>query len=211
MILAIDSSSKAASCALLDGDKVLAESFCNVGVISDVTLFAATSGPGSFTGVRIGASILLGLSFGKDLPCVGVSTLEVTAYPFSGYSGAIICPVMDARRNQFYNALFRDGQRLTEDRAISAEELDAELERLGAPVLLCGDGYALAAKLLSGRKYIDPPDDLIYPRASNAARLAAHFYASAPDKSIFRDLDFKPVYLRSSQAERVMNEKKRIK
>lgn len=230
LILALDTSSVSASCALVEDGATVASGFLNAKIthsatlmpmienlfaasgrkIGDVSMFAATSGPGSFTGVRIGASILLGLAFGKGLPCVGVSTLEVTAYPFSDREGVIVCPVMDARRGQFYNALFRDGRRLTEDRAISAEDLDAQLRELNAPVLLCGDGYALAAKLMPGREYVSPPDELIYPQAANAARIAARIYESAPDRSVFTDLNFKPVYLRPSQAERVCKEKENI-
>lgn len=230
MILAIDTSSVTASCALLDGDRVVAESFCNAGIthsatlmpmieglfayscknIGDVTMFAGTAGPGSFTGVRIGASILLGLAFGKGLPCVGVSALEAAALPFSSYKDVLVCPVMDARRGQFYNALFRNGQRLTEDRAISAAELDAELSAYSSPVLLCGDGHELAKKLMPDRVYEQTPCDLIYPRASSVARLAKRIYENAPEGSDFSDLKYKPVYLRPSQAERVRNEKESI-
>lgn len=227
MILAIDTSSKSASCALLDGDDVIAESFCNAGVTHSATLmpmveglftatgrktdeiemFAATSGPGSFTGVRIGASILLGLAFGKGLPCVGVSALEATALPFESFRDVIICPVMDARRGQFYNALFRNGERLTDDRAISGEDLYAGLSDGNSPVLLCGDGHALAAPFLKDLVLVDAPRDLIYPRASNVGRLARRIREASPSGT-FTDLEFKPVYLRPSQAERVMSEKK---
>ena len=228
MILSIDTSSKSASCALTDGCDVVAESFCNAGIthsatmmpmiedifkccgksMADVTMFAATAGPGSFTGVRIGASILLGLAVGKGLPCVGVSTLEVLANPFrQGFDGAVICPVLDARRGQFYNALFKDGQRITPDRAISAQELDTELSALGAPVILCGDGYRLASSLLTYDKITAVPQRLVYPSAAEAARLAYDKYNAAQDKSVFTDLNFKPVYLRPSQAERVLKNK----
>ena len=154
--------------------------------------------------MRIGASILLGLAFGKNVPCVGVSTLQTVSYPFNNglFDGKIVCPVMDARRDQFYNALFKDGKRLTEDRAISAEELSKELKTYGLPVIICGDGYALAEKLMPDIPLIKPPAQLIYPTAANAARLAYDIYESTEDKSKFTDLSFKPVYLRPSQAER---------
>lgn len=213
-----------ASCALVEDGKTVAAGFLNAKIthsatlmpmienlfsvsgrkISDVNMFAATSGPGSFTGVRIGASILLGLAFGKNVPCVGVSALQTTAYPFDNeiYCGKIICPVMDARRGQFYNALFKDGKRLTPDRALSAEELSKELKNYGDPVIICGDGYELAEKLMPDIPLITPPAQLLYPTAANAARLALKIYESAEDKSIFTDFAFKPVYLRPSQAER---------
>ena len=224
LILALDTSSVASSCALLEDNKTVAESFINEKIthsatimpmiedmfaccgrdIKDVGIFAATSGPGSFTGVRIGASVLLGLAFGKNAACIGVSTLEVTAAPFSGelYGDKIICPVMDARRGQFYNALFKNGQRLTEDRAISAEDLSAELKDYGLPVVVCGDGASLLCSLLPNIPLIKAPDILTYPSASEAARLALSIYDSTEDKTVFTDLYFKPVYLRPSQAER---------
>ena len=225
LILSLDTSSKTASCALVSEDGIIAESFLNAKIthsatvmpmieglfknsgrnISDVTMFAATNGPGSFTGVRIGASILLGLAFGKNAPCVGLSTLEVIASPLCRlYPGEIICPVLDARRGQFYNALFKDGNRLTPDRAVSADELDAELKNTGGPAIICGDGYLIAKEKLSCDMII-PPARLIYPSAAEAAYLSVSVYDKAEDKTVFSNKNFKPVYLRPSQAERVKN------
>jgi tRNA threonylcarbamoyladenosine biosynthesis protein TsaB len=228
LILALDTSSVTASCALVEDNKTVAESFLNVKIthsatmmpmvenlfkisgrdIKDVSLFAAVSGPGSFTGVRIGASILLGLAFGKGAACVGVSALEVTAAPYNNelFADKIICPVMDARRGQFYNALFKNGQRLTEDRAISADDLSAELKKTGLPVIVCGDGASLFCSLVDDIPFIKPPCRLVYPSASEAARLALKKYEAAEDKTVFTDLTFKPVYLRPSQAERIKQE-----
>lgn len=224
LILSLDTSSVSASCALVEDGRTVASAFLNAKIthsatlmpmvqelfsisgkeFRDVSLLAAVSGPGSFTGVRIGASILLGLAFGKNIPCVGVSALETTAYPFKNslFDGKIVCPVMDARRGQFYNALFRDGKRLTPDRAISAAELQTELKAYGLPVVVCGDGYGLAQELMTETELIKAPDPMLYPDAANAARLAYEIYENAEDKSVFTDLDFKPVYLRPSQAER---------
>lgn len=227
LILALDTSSVSASCALVEDGKTVAAGFLNAKITHSATLMpmieelfkvsgkkfesvsmlAATSGPGSFTGVRIGASILLGLACGKNVPCIGVSTLQTAAYPFDNeiYAGKIICPVMDARRSQFYNALFKDGKRLTGDRAISADDLSKELINLDAPVVICGDGAELAARLMPDIRFIRPPAQLIYPTAANAARLANEIYDKADDKSVYSDLSFKPVYLRPSQAERDQN------
>ena len=226
LILSLDTSSVSASCALVEDGKTVAAGFLNAKITHsatlmpmieelfkvsgrkpfDVSLLSATAGPGSFTGVRIGASILLGLAFGKNVPCVGVSTLETTAYPFNNaaFEDKLICPVMDARRGQFYNALFKNGKRVTDDRAISSEELYKELKAYKEPVILCGDGAELAAKLID-MPFITAPAQLMYPTAANAARLAYDIYESADDKSVFTDLNFKPVYLRPSQAERNLN------
>ena len=162
-ILAIDSTAIVGSCAVLEDEKLLSLFTVNNGNThsetllpmieaslkllglnaDDIDLFALSEGPGSFTGVRIGAATIKGLAFGKDKPCVGVSTLEALAENLSSFNG-IVCPAMNARRNQVYNALFRskDGklQRLTEDRAVSVSELEEELEAFSEPVYICGDG-----------------------------------------------------------------------
>ena len=145
-ILAFESSAKAASVALLEDGVLAAERFVNNGKTHSATLMpmaegllrdcgtdpaeldyiAVAKGPGSFTGVRIGVSAAKGLGWAAEKPLLGVSTLEAMAFQMRHLSG-VICPVMDARRAQVYNALFRsDGRaltRLTEDRAISLEDL----------------------------------------------------------------------------------------
>ena len=107
--------------------------------VSDVDLFAFSSCPGSFTGVRIGASTVKGLAFSSSVPCVGVSTLEALAYNLKDGEGYVV-PVMDARRNQFYNAVFYVSggkvKRITEDRLISAEELSRELDTYQGDIFL---------------------------------------------------------------------------
>jgi tRNA threonylcarbamoyladenosine biosynthesis protein TsaB len=98
--------------------------------VSDIGLVAVAKGPGSFTGVRIGVSAAKGLAFGAGIPVCGVSTLEAMAWQ-TPIHGSIVCPVMDARRGQVYNALFEwrgdKPVRLCDDRAISLEELAAEM------------------------------------------------------------------------------------
>ena len=82
--------------------------------------------PGSFTGVRIGVSLVKGLAFANHTPCAAVSPLEALAKAHEAFPG-VVCAVMDARRGQYYNALFQDGERLCSDRAVGTETLCAEL------------------------------------------------------------------------------------
>ena len=155
-ILALDSTAKVASVALCEDEHLLGELTLNNGNThsqtllpmveflldkfelspSDVDLFAVAAGPGSFTGVRIGAATVKGLAFGKETPCAGVSTLESLAYNLCDYDG-LICPVMNARRQQVYTALFRakDGvlERLMPDSAIAITDLDQRLSVFDEP------------------------------------------------------------------------------
>ena len=156
-ILALDSTALVASVALCEDEKLLGEMTVNNGnthsqtllpmvefllkqfdmTPNDVDLFAATIGPGSFTGVRIGAATLKGLAFGTNKPCIGVSTPEALAYNLRDFEG-LICPVMNARRKQVYTALFRASggvlERLMDDSAIAIAELDERLRAYGQEV-----------------------------------------------------------------------------
>ena len=150
-VLAVDSSAKSASVCVIEDEKILGEFFINTKLthsetlmpmissllknaridINSIDVVAISSGPGSFTGVRIGIAAVKGMSFALNKPCVGVSTLEAMAYNFKG-SNCIISAVMDARRDQVYNVLFRVNCdniiRLTSDRAISIEDLNIEIK-----------------------------------------------------------------------------------
>ncbi len=171
----------------------------------DIDIYAVAHGPGSFTGIRIGVSTVKGLSWASGKPCIGVSTLEGMAW--NGISrGGYICPVMDARRSQVYNALFeiRDGKpiRLCEDRAISLEELSGELRALAAPAFIIGDGSSVTSAYLDskGIPFELAPDNLIWQSAWGVAMAALGREAGSADQ-------LKPVYLRLSQAERERLEK----
>lgn len=227
IILASDSTAVVASVALCDDEKLLACFTVNAGnthsetllpmiesalkmtnlTADDIDLFALSEGPGSFTGVRIGAATIKGLAFGKDKPCVGVSTLEALAYNLSGNVG-IVCPCMNARRNQVYNALFGcDGkgniERLCPDRAIGVPELEEELKRYSEPVRICGDG----AFLLTG-DYGYTPELLIHQNGYSVAMCALKAYREGKQVS---DTELAPTYLRPSQAERTRAEKENSK
>lgn len=232
-ILAFDSSAKLASAAVTDGEKLLALYNIDNGLtqselllpmienllkelklsFSDIELFAVSAGPGSFTGVRIGVALLKGLAFGKNLPCVSISTLEALAENARGLKG-IIVPVMDARRSEFYNAIFKcDGKelsRITEDRAISASELAKELSKFKEDVYLVGDGYDIAKRLLSeeGASLAETPYLLRSQNAASIARLAYKKYLSGEALS---DSEIMPTYLRLPQAERERLEREKLK
>lgn len=173
--------------------------------IRDVDLFAVAHGPGSFTGVRIGVSTVKGLAWASDKPCVGVSTLEAMAWHGLA-AGGIVCPVMDARRSQVYNALFeiRDGapRRLCEDRPIALEELAPQVRALESPVFLVGDGAAPTAAFFGaqGIPYRLAPENLLWQSAWGVAMAARDKTPGTADELL-------PVYLRLSQAERERQER----
>ena len=225
IILAFDSTAKAASVAVCDDEKLLALYNIDNGLtqselllpmaenmlkslnltFDDVGLLACAVGPGSFTGVRIGVALVKGIAFGKNIPCVSVSTLDELAENLKGLDG-IIVPCMDARRAQVYTATYKgdDGQltKLTNDRAIAITELADELREYGdTPIYLSGDGYDVAKRGLSaaGIKTKDTPALLITENAYSIALIAKRKYDSGEYGS---DLDIAPTYLRMPQAER---------
>ena len=223
-ILAFETSAKAASVALLEDGKLLAESYQNTGLThsqtlmvmaqdmlntlaltpGDVDAVAVAAGPGSFTGVRIGVAAAKGFAWGQEIPCYGVSTLEAMVRSLGAYQG-YVCPCMDARRSQVYNALFYVNhgtpERVTEDRAISLAELGAELKSLKEPIFLVGDGSNLCYNTLleSVPNLVLPPEHRMHQRAVGVA-LAAQKQAEAGDPGDANALT--PNYLRLSQAER---------
>jgi tRNA threonylcarbamoyladenosine biosynthesis protein TsaB len=170
----------------------------------DISLLACSVGPGSFTGVRIGAALVKGLAFGKNIPCAAVSTLDALALNLEGLDG-IIVPCMDARRAQVYTATYKgaDGKldKLTEDRAIAICELAEELKEFYEPIYLCGDGYATAKKAIeaAGVKLMNTPELLLTENAYSVAVAAKRQYESGEYCS---DLEIAPTYLRMPQAER---------
>jgi tRNA threonylcarbamoyladenosine biosynthesis protein TsaB len=180
--------------------------------VDDVELFVCTAGPGSFTGVRIGASTIKGMAFGKGKPCVGVSTLEALALNGIALDG-ILCPSMNARRQQVYNALFDCNgsslSRLCEDRALAITELGEELMQKypDRPVYLMGDGAKLVYDALHGTmgtRLILLPERLIHQSGYNTALAGLRLYREGVRTT---DAELTPVYLRPSQAERMRNEK----
>ena len=188
---------------------------------ADLDLLAVSAGPGSFTGVRIGVSIIKGLAFAKNIPCVPVSTLDALSENLRPMAESLghdfyVCPVMDARRSQVYCALFlyetdADGNtvktRVWEDDMLSAAELSDRLAELELPVLFVGEGCRVTQKEISLAHCKEVPELLRFQNGVSVAAAARAVYDAAEDKSVFTDLALKPTYLRPSQAERERAEK----
>ena len=227
LILALDSSTKTAAVGLnLDNEMLVqftvdagnthseillpmvADSLSLSGFTTDeIDLFGCVTGPGSFTGVRIGVATIKGLAFGKNIPCVSVSSLESLAETLYQEKG-IICPVIDARREQVYNALFEsDGtriRRLTADRAIPICELDEELAKTGRPVHLIGDAVHTAYERFEKTPRATVTKHTCGPDGNAVARVAFREYKNGHGTT---DLALRPTYLRIPQAERERLEK----
>ena len=228
-ILGIDSSAVSASCAIIRDGRMLSQCFVNIGLthsqtllplidhtlvgagmkLEELDIIAVSHGPGSFTGVRIGIATVKGLAFANDIPCVGVSTLAAIAYGAACADG-VLCPVMDARREQVYNALFdcRDGKvtRRCDDRAVSIEELAAEISAIDGTVWLCGDGALLCMDKLGDKS----PNVRIVPesirwQSGYGVAMAAQGLPSVDAASLV------PIYLRLPQAERELRARQALK
>ena len=172
--------------------------------LSELDAIAITAGPGSFTGVRIGVATAKGLAFKNDIPCISVSTLEAIAYNFIDES-CIVCAVMDARRMQFYNAVFElknvQCKRLCEDRAISIEDLREDLKKYDK-VIIAGDGARLCFENIGLENACLADEDKIFQNAVSVAR-------AAENKEKIPAARLLPIYLRQSQAERELGLKKK--
>ena len=226
-ILAVDTSSSVATAAVVDGEKLVAEEILNNKLThsqtimpmidavlakseleaTDIDVFAAVTGPGSFTGLRIGVSAIKALAHAFNKPCVAVSTLEAMAYNFA-FSDKLICPIMDARRGEVYNAIYRfDGNELQEvrgARAITLEECLEDVKQLGEQTIFLGDGLPVF------RDRIDEVlgDMALFAPANLNAQMAASAAVAAKNKEQIEYSRLAPVYLRKSQAERERENRK---
>ncbi len=231
-VLALDCSAKSVSAAIADDGKLIGEAFLNIQLthsetlmpiceqvlgnarltLKDIDAFAVTAGPGSFTGVRIGISAIKGMAFADSKPIYPFSTLEAMALTFTKSPAAegIICGLMDARRNQFYNALFELNKgkliRLCDDRMVTSDELINELNAIKEKkIILMGDGAELFYKLSDNNSSFSlAPSGLIIQRASGIA-ITASMAPSSPEQVCPEVLQ--TIYLRKSQAEREREEK----
>lgn len=223
-MLSVDSSAVTASACLSEDGKVIKSEFINKGLTHSETLLpiienvmqgvsyrelgaiAVNAGPGSFTGVRIGIATVKGLAFPNNTPCISVSTLESIAYNFTD-KNCVVCAVMDARRMQFYNALFSvengNVQRLCPDRAISANDLREELKSYDN-VVIAGDGACLFFENAGLDNITLAEGEKIYQNAAGVSLAALNKEKISPNALL-------PVYLRPSQAERELKLKKENK
>jgi tRNA threonylcarbamoyladenosine biosynthesis protein TsaB len=227
-VLGIDSSAKPASAAVVENGKIISSFYINTGLthsqtlmpmidsvlkcanitLDDIDLIAVNNGPGSFTGIRIGVAAVKGIADVKSKSCLGVSTLESMAYNLCGYD-CIACAVMDARCNQVYTALFdiSNGKvtRITEDNAISVDELEKALKNYNKTKIFVGDGAEMCYNTF-GKNFDDiklPIESQKFQNAVSVCLAAEQYNASEYVKAS----ELMPKYLRLPQAQRNLKNK----
>jgi tRNA threonylcarbamoyladenosine biosynthesis protein TsaB len=219
LILTIDTSGKTVSAALIDEKCILARIGLDLGKthsqkllplvdsllhlaersLADLSAVAVTIGPGSFTGLRIGLATAKAWAQALSLPIVAVGTLEAAAKAAAdeGY----ICPILDARKNQVYCALFQDGRQLWQPDALAPQELANKLCRLRAPVLFCGDALGVYDQIFADilqENFRPAAEDKRFFLAEGAALLARERYMQ---NDVLTAMEIEPFYLRRSEAE----------
>lgn len=180
--------------------------------LDEIDAVAVTSGPGSFTGLRIGVTAAKALALALEVPIIGVPTLDVMAHGMV-YTDYLICPTMDARRQQVYTALYEwqnsELIRLTEHMAIDIETYLNELKNQAKRIIFLGDGTGVYDTIIReklGEKAVFAPSFCNMQHASVLADIAAKRYeeGEVEDPSLFV-----PMYLRKSQAEREKEEREK--
>ncbi len=222
IILSVDTSGPSAGAAVIKEREVLCEIFLNSGLTHSQTImpavedaltragitpdqvdaFACVAGPGSFTGVRIGVCAVRGMAHAAGKPCIALDALEVLAHAVYGFPG-IVCPILDARRDQVYAAAFRTGEtpeRVLADEALALSDLFEKLPK-DHDILFTGEAAPLHREEISdrfGSKAKIAPAHSLHVRPAAAADLAMRFGSSR----FIRPESLKPLYLRAPSAER---------
>ena len=233
-ILALDSSGLVATVAIVEEEQTIAEYTVNYKKTHSQTLLpmldeivkmtemdldtvdaiAISGGPGSFTGLRIGSATAKGLGLALKKPLIHVPTLEGLAYNLWGVD-ALVCPIMDARRNQVYTGIYRlSGEKLQvvkDQMAMDVAELAEQLNVLGEKVTFLGDGVPVYRELLEERlsvPYAFAPAHMNRQRAASVGALGLCYLREGKTETA---AEHQPDYLRVSQAERERAEKERAK
>ena len=228
-ILALDCSAVSASCAVSEEERIIASSYVNVRLthsetllplventlaaakltLNDIDAIAINNGPGSFTGIRIGISVVKGLAEPRNLPCIAVSTLLSIAFLHKNLSG-IVCAVMDARCNKVYKALFKvekgEITRITEDRAVLIDEVISELDQISDNIIISGDGSALFKGYAKDKENVIIASEPLANQNAVGVATAAKEILNRGEAVSSEELC--PFYLRLPQAERELKSKK---
>lgn len=225
-ILAIDTSSSVASAAVMSNGQVVGEyTVCNgkthsqiiiplisdmldkSGIsIKDIDVFATSLGPGSFTGLRIGVATIKSFAQAMNKNIIGISALQGLCANVASVKDVVVCPVIDARRGNVYNALYKNGIELQHDRLVSLDEVLNEVA--DEKTLFLGDGITKhREKIIDvlGDKAQFVPANNALQRASSIAYLAN---LRAEDNDFDNLYSLEPIYVRASQAERELNGEK---
>ena len=224
LVLSVDSSYSTATCALIKDDKILAEINLNDKKqhsvilmrlidsilkeyeidINDIDAFIISRGPGSFTGLRIGMATLKGLAFASKKPLISVSTLDALDYNSISFKG-IICPIMDALRDNIYTCLYKNENNnltpLIKEQCLNINELVTILKEQTLPIIFVGDGVAKHKEFLQENipNSFFAPNHSNFPKASSVGELGI----KKINDGVIENIDsINPIYLRKSQAER---------
>ena len=218
-ILAVDSSGNVCSAAVLRGERILAETYvdnlkthsetlapmadaCLVSAglsVRDIDLFACAIGPGSFTGLRIGAGLIKAFAHASGKTALGVNTLDALAFNVIG-TDETVCPIIDARRGEVYTATYRDGNRISDYRAVALTVLLQELQ--GQKTVFAGDAALKYIEEIcaasQGFRVAHP--GIALQRAGSVALVATLLYQQGARGDAYA---LEPFYLRETQAERL--------
>ena len=239
-IMALDSSGLVASVAISEDDRLIAEytvqykkthsqtllpMLDEVAKMIDldmksVDMIAISKGPGSFTGLRIGAATAKGLAFALEKPIIGVPTIEGLAFQLFGVAD-LICPIMDARRGQVYTGLYCFDSKIQNEQesfvyslqevetqcVVQIEEIVEKINEIGKRVIFTGDGIPVFADRLAQLLKVPFSFAPLHRNRQSAAAIAALAYLYYKEGKITQAADFHPEYLRLSQAERERKEK----